>query len=227
MRPGALVLASGPLDPPDWWVPVVPALRDAGFTATAPVDAADTPPFSVGWLASIAQQLNTSQLEDPLVIVGHGSAGPLLPALARAQRAGGRRIGGYVFVDATLPRPGQASHLDLLEAAAPDEADMAHQRLHAPGGLWPEPEQVAMVADAGGAERPPPRSRDHQFWTETLPPAIDWPDAPCAYVHLGYPAAGCGDTGFWARSARSRGWTVHEGADPADGIRDAVSQLPG
>ncbi len=119
-------------------------------------------------------------------------------------------------MDATLPRPGRVNHLELLEAASPTEAETAHQQLHAPGGLWPDPAEDTLA-----------RARDHQFWTETLPPAIDWPDAPCAYVHTGAPTTGCGDTSFWARSARSRGWAVYESADTADGIQDAVAQLPG
>lgn len=210
-----LILVSGPVDAPDWWAPAAAALGGSGLPVTAPQDMSDEPLFAVSWIASVAQSLHTAAVNDQLVMVAHGGAGPLLPALARTQRAGGRRVGGYVFVDATLPRPGATTHLDLLRAAAPDEANLAHDRLHEPGGTWP------------GEPLPPgARPRDHQFWTETLPPAIDWPDAPCAYVWTGESAAGCGDTAFWARSARSRGWPVTEDADVVSAVRQAVSHLP-
>ncbi|NED95792.1 hypothetical protein G1H11_10755 [Phytoactinopolyspora alkaliphila] len=187
----------------------------------------------------MAQHLQLAAPADPLVVVGHGSAGPLLPALARTQRAGGRHIAGYVFVDATLPRPGPTSHLDLLKAAAPDEERLAHEHLHAPGGVWPalaDSEKpfpgesrgtVPHTAQGPAQGLPQARPRDHQFWSETLPPAIDWPDAPCAYVHTGQPAPGCGDVDFWARSARSRGWPVTEEPDPLQGVRASLDHLPG
>lgn len=211
-----LVLVSGPLDAPGWWDVATPALSSFDLPVTAPQDLSDGPLFGVSWIASVAQSLHASGVDGPLVMVAHGCAGPLLPALARTQRAGGRQIGAYVFVDATLPRPGPTTHLDLLRAAAPAEADRAHDRLHEPGGTWPEEPAPSGV-----------RPRDHQFWTETLPPAIDWPDAPCAYVRTGEPAAGCGDTAFWARSARSRGWPVTEDADVVSAVRQAIGQLPG
>jgi hypothetical protein len=176
----------------------------------------------------VAQHLQMTTPLDPLVVVGHGSAGPLLPALARSQRAGGRHIGGYVFVDATLPRPGPTSHLDLLRAAAPDEEGTAHEHLHVPGGLWPAmPHSGGAPLQAESPTTPQSRPRDHQFWYETLPPALDWPDAPCAYVRTGRPAAGCGDLEFWARSARSRGWPVIEETNPVTGVRASLDHLPG
>ncbi|NDL60460.1 hypothetical protein [Phytoactinopolyspora mesophila] len=215
MKPGALVLVTGPVDPVDWWAATQRELAGTGLAILAPRDGAAPPLFGVSWIASVAQALNTSALDDPLALVAHGTAGPLLPALARAQRAAGRHVGGYIFVDATLPRPGTTSHLDLLRAAAPAEADVVHERLHESGGLWP-------ADPAGGV-----RQHDHQFWTETLPPAIDWPDAPCIYVRTGQEAPGCGDTAFWARSAGSRGWPVIEETDVTAGLARALDQLPG
>ncbi|WP_166347538.1 hypothetical protein [Phytoactinopolyspora limicola] len=215
MHPGALVLVTGPTDPTDWWAGAATELSEAGLPVHTPRDHSRAPLFGVSWIASVAQQLNTSELDGPLVIAGHGTAGPLLPALARAQRAGGRQVAGYVFVDATLPRPGTASHLELLRAAAPHAADEAHERLHDGERIWPVP-----------AEPPGTRPRDHQFWTETLPPAIDWPDAPCTYVSTGHPAPGCGDITFWARSARARGWPVVDDADIPAAVHRALRHLP-
>jgi hypothetical protein len=214
VKPGALVLVTGPVDPAEWWAAAQRELSGSGVSVIAPQDTAAPPLFGVSWIASVAQTLNTSSLPDPLVLAGHGTAGPLLPALARAQRAAGRQIGGYVFVDATLPRPATPSHRDFLRAAAPAAADSVHEQLHQPDGVWP--------ADPLNGER----QHDHRFWTETLPPAIDWPDAPCAYVRTGRPAPGCGDTSFWARSARSRAWPVVEETDAVAGVVEALDRLP-
>lgn len=212
MRPGALVLLSGPLDSPDWWASAAGALSRSGHTVLTPRAGADVPPYAVGWLASAAGSLHAAAPQGPLVFVGHGSAGPLLPALARTQRVAGRRTGGYVFVDATLPRAGQPSHLDLLGAADAGLGSSAHDALHEPAGLWPP-----------DAARPQP----HDFWTEPLPMAVDWPDAPCAYLSTGSGSTGAGEIDFWSRSARARGWAVAENPDVVAGLTELVLSMPG
>lgn len=171
-------------------------------------------PHGIAWVAAHAAALHRSggwgTSDAPLVLVGHGTAGPLLPALARTQRSAGRKVTGYVFIDATLPRPGVTTHLDLLRAAAPEDADAAHEHLHGDGATWP--------ADAA-------RPGDHDLWTDPLPPPIDWPDAPCAYVATPAAAPGCGPIGFWARSAAARAWTVRELPDDDEGLASALADL--
>lgn len=131
-------------------------------------------------------------------------AGPLLPALARTQRAARRQVGGYIFVDASLPRAGQQSHLDLLRAADPDAAERIHADLH---------------DDAGHA---------HELWTEPLPPAIDWPDAPCGYIRTGAEGAATGPPEWWARSAEQRGWLVDRtGRELITTLRETIDRLAG
>ncbi len=210
--PGTVVLVPAPLDPVSAWADVAARLP---YDTVAPSGSAERPPYAVGWVASVAGPLHAAAPRAPLVVTGSGTAGPLLPALARTQRAAGRRIGGYVFVDATLPRPGAPSHLDLLRAADPGSADAAHDALHESGAVWPR--------DAG-------RPRDHDFWTERLPPAPDWPDAPCVYVSTGGVVPGVGPVDFWARSARSRGWPVRAvgaGDDLAAVLAQVIADLPG
>jgi hypothetical protein len=149
----------------------------------------------------------------PLVLVGHATAGPLLPALARTQRATRRLVGGYVFVDATLPRPGQQTHLELLRAADSGTADRIHAELH---------DEAVDVPDA------PPLMTDHAFWSEPLPAAIDWPDAPCAYVRSGREVLGTGPTSWWARSAESRGWIVDDTSrELGEALMDVIDRLAG
>ena len=210
MRPGTVILVSGPADAPDHWQRM--NLDLPGSEIVTPLSDDTGRPYAVAWIAAVARPLHTLELRGPLVMVGHGTAGPLLPALARTQRAAGNVIGGYVFVDASLPRPGSPSHLDLIRAADQDLADAAHTALHEPGHLWPP--------DA-------PRPRDHEFWAEKLPVAPDWPDAPCAYVHTGAGAPGTGPTDFWARSARSRDWAVWEDTMDTRLLAAVVDALPG
>jgi hypothetical protein len=200
MRPGTVVLVTGPLDPPDRWAATAVQLRHAGYHVVAPDVTPTGPPYAVGWVAGAAGPLHAAAVATPIVLVGHGTAGPLLPALARTQRAARRQVGGYVFVDATLPRAGPQSHLELLRAADPEGADQIHAGLH--GG-----EQVGPSDDThDAADVPDPAA--HDLWTEPLPPAIDWPDAPCGYVQTGADGAATGPLDWWARSAEQRGWLV-------------------
>ncbi|WP_053204854.1 hypothetical protein [Jiangella muralis] len=211
MQPGAVVVVSGPLGP--WAGGPRPSSVPYPVVVAAPV--AERRPYAVSWLADAARRLLAATPASPLVLVAHGTAGPLLPALARAQRAAGRRVGGYVFADATLPRPGAPSHLDLLRAADGPAADAAHDALHGSGAVWPPD-----AAHPG----------DHDFWTERLPPAPDWPDAPCGYLHTGAAVPGVGPGGFWARSAAARGWPVHTmagGDDVTAALAGVIDALPG
>lgn len=213
MRPGTVVLVPGPVDPPDWWSDPAGELVAAGHHVVAPQLAVEAPPYAVSWVAAAARPLHASDVPTPIVLVGRGTAGPLLPTLARTQRAARRHIGGYVFVDAALPRAGVQTHLDLLRAADPDAAETVHDALH--GGTAPD------LVDH-------PLAADHGFWTEQLPPAIDWPDSPCAYVRTGAPEPAIGSAEWWARSAAQRGWLVDEsGGELSTVLADVLDRLPG
>lgn len=218
-----VALLAGPTDRRSYWEPVAAAWpAGAGRVVSAVPDVAGHRPFGVAWVAAHASALHRTggwgRSNAPLVLVAHGTAGPLLPALARTQKSAGRHIAGYVFVDATLPRPGTSTHLDLLRAAAPDEAEAAHHQLHEDGATWP------VEADRPG---------DHEFWTESLPPVIDWPDAPCAYLATKNRVPATGPIDFWARSASARAWTVREvdgapqGDELAGVLSDLIGSLPG
>lgn len=212
MRPGTVVLVPGPLDPPDWWAGIAVELGRSAHHVVSPQVIAAAPPYAVGWVAGAARPLHAAELPQPMVLVAHGTAGPLLPALARTQRAARRQIAGYVFVDSALPRQGRQSHLDLLRAADPDAADRLHDDLH--------------DTSRQPGSRPP--AADHEFWTEPLPPAIDWPDAPCAYIRTGTPDPAIGPTRWWARSAARRGWTVDEsGGELGPTLAEVIDRLAG
>lgn len=133
------------------------------------------------FVAQTALQLHRSVDQGPLALLGHGLAGPFLPALARTQRVAGRAVNGYVFVDAVLPRPGGGTLRELLAAPSGQE-EAGRER-----GAFAIPE--AAVLD------------------QRLPPAPDWPDAPCGFVQTEQPSPVVGRE-FWARSAARRDWPV-------------------
>ena len=208
VRPGSLVLLHSPLVGPQSWGRLADVLAVRGESVTVPaVPADDLPPYAHRYVASAAQALAVANLVMPLVLVGHSGAGPLLPQVAVAARAGGRRVGGYVFLDAGVPRPG-ASRLALLKSEDPDLAAELVAHLDTGGRFpeWSEADLAAEVPDVG--ERAAllasvcPRGRD--FFTEPLPMPADWPDAPCGYLRLS-PAYD-----VVAGRARARGWPVAE-----------------
>jgi hypothetical protein len=213
MRPGTLVLLHSPLTGTAAWGALPGALRAAGYATLVPEMAADTgPPYAQRYVMEAAAALNTAGPEAPVVLVGHSGAGPLLPQVGFAQRSARRQVGGYVFLDAMLPRPagpdGPPTRLALLH----DEDDaLAHDLDHdlRDGGTfpaWTDDDLADEVPDdeARHALLASLRPRGRDFFTETLPFPGDWPDAPCAYLRTS--AA----YDVHARTAQHRGWPVHE-----------------
>ncbi|MFC4912452.1 hypothetical protein [Actinomadura gamaensis] len=106
MTPGTLVLLHTPRANAGTWGDLPEMLRSYGFDVVTP----DVPELDgAGYVARASLIIAATAPDIPLVLVGHGSAGPLLPALAAAQRAAHRPVGAYVFVDASLPRPLRAT----------------------------------------------------------------------------------------------------------------------
>jgi hypothetical protein len=115
MDPGTVVLLHSPLVGVEGWGALPEALRRSGVTVLAVrVDGDDRPPYAGRYVAQAAARVLEVLPEPaaPLVLAGHSGAGPLLPAVGAALRAGGRPAGGYLFCDAGLPLPA-ASRLDL------------------------------------------------------------------------------------------------------------------
>jgi hypothetical protein len=221
-------LLHSPLTTSAAWGRVGEELLLCGIDGVVEVNVADdeVAPYAQRYVAGAAQQLAARLdhvqrpctdppvpvdpidfTDQPLVLVGHSGAGPLLAQVAFARHALGRPVSGYVFVDAGLPRTQNLhSRLDLMGLEDPDFAGQLRAHLES-GGCFPDWSEADLIDavpnDASraaliGSLRP----RGLAFFAEELPLVHDWPDAPVGYLRLseGYrqPAA----------TARRRGWRV-------------------
>jgi thioesterase domain-containing protein len=222
MDAGTLVLLHSPLVGVASWGTLPEALGRAGAGAVAvAVGGDDRPPFARRYVDEAVAGTLTADPPGPLVLVGHSGAGPLLGAVGAGLAAAGRPAGGYLFCDAGLPRDG-ATRLELLAAEDPEMAAAFRAELER-GGRFPEwgdaalaplvPDPAARAALIGSL-----RPRDLAFFTEPLPPAPGWPDAPCGLLRLS------GAYDHWAAAAVARGWPTasldaghfHPLADPGE-----------
>lgn len=200
--PGTLVLLASPVLAPGSWAELPDALEAADPSIEVldvVVTDDDQPPFGQRYVTAVVLAARAASPRVPLVLVAHDAAGPLVPAIGRALRDAGHRVGAYVFVDADLPGPGRPSRLDLLRRDTDGRAVVL---------------EAVLATGAGYPDRGPGgvgvRSRDRAFFDEPLPTGEDWPDAPCGYLrtsaHRGAPA----------RRVRARGWPVVEVGSAAD-----------
>jgi hypothetical protein len=245
MEPGTVVLLHSPLVGVESWGTLPGALRRGGAAALAVrVDRDDRPPYARRYAEQAAAAVLAAVPEPvpPPVLAGHSGAGPLLPPVAAALRARGRPAGGYLFCDAGLPPDGGpagpeagppvggTTRLDLLAEEDPAMAAGFRGELEAgarfPG--WSDRDLEPLVPDpaARAALVACLRPRGLDFFTEPLPPAAGWPDAPCGYLRLSaaYDA--------WLQQARALGWPTasleaghfHALVDP-DGLAAALLAL--
>jgi pimeloyl-ACP methyl ester carboxylesterase len=212
----ALVLAHSPLTGPEAWGALPDELRRRGHRVVV-VDVLDddASPYASRYVARAALQVLDACGDARTVLVGHSGAGYLLPVLGVARRSARAPVTAYVFLDAGLPPSRPMSRLDLLRAEAPELADDLGPHL-AGGGSFPDwsdddlaelvPDDALRAALVAGL-----RPRGADFFSEPLPVAPDWPDAPCGYLRLspGYDAP--------ARLAGQRGWPRVLGPDDRPG----------
>ena len=226
-----MVLLHSPLVGVRSWGTLPEALRRGGMDAVAvAVDGDDRAPFAERYVSgAVAGVVGAGGLVEPLVLVGHSGAGPLLGAVGNGLRAVGRPAGGYLFCDAGLPEAG-ANRLDLLAAEDSEMAAAFRVELER-GGRFPTwsdanlelvvPDPAARAALVGSL-----RPRGLAFFTEPLPAAAGWPDAPCGYLRL----SAVYDR--WAEAAAAMGWPTgwldaghfHPLVDP-DGVAAALLDL--
>ena len=129
MTPGTLVLLHAPNTGSAAWGDLPETLRSYGLDVIAP-DVAEG--AGSRYVARASLIIAATAPATPLVLAAHGAAGPLLPAVALAQRAAHRAVGGYLFVDADLPRPAQARDHDHG-----DDHEAPHEHVPSPPD-WPD-----------------------------------------------------------------------------------------
>ena len=196
------VLVHSPLVGPFSWSLVADELGTRGYSVALPtLPRARRGPYWRLHAGAVAGQV--ADVGDPLVLVGHSGACPLLPAIRTAIDG---TISAYVLVDGDLPlAPGTGgSRIDLLREASPVLADELEALLAAGGSFptWGDQDLREEIPDERVRARvvAEVRPQVRQFWTEALPAIPGWPDVPCGYLELSphYAAA--------AARARDQGW---------------------
>ena len=146
------------------WDEVVAGLRAGGHDALA------LTPLGVGERAahtgvSIEDQVDDvvarlREQDEPVVLVGHSGAGPVVAAAAERARDA---VSALVLVD-TGPLPGDVSHLDFV---GPEQAAAIRHTLAANAGRYPMPARAELGPTTGGIDEATfaavQRARVHRF----------------------------------------------------------------
>ena len=200
-----LVLVHSPLVGRGTWQPVADNLAAAGYPVTVP-DLAGAIAAGPPYHQRLAQVIAGSAAGEPVILIGHSRAGPLL---ATAGMMLGERARGYIFVDTRLPAPGRSWMDTVQPALAARLREMADPQGWLPP--WPQwwggdaelaallPDRAVRLDFTAGCPRLP-----MALVEETYPPAPGWPNAPCGYLQLS--EAYGGD----AARARELGWPVRQ-----------------
>lgn len=200
------VLIHSPLVGGLTWSLVADQMRQQGQKVALPTlkDVPNsTEPFWKQHADSVAQALRYIPKNEPLILVAHSGAGPLLPIIRQGIA---NPIDAYVFVDAGIPHNG-ATRLDLMQSEDPEWANQFEQSLQRGEQFptWSSEDLREIVPDENlrkqlVAELHP---RGLNFFTEPIPVFDGWPDAPCVYILFSPP---------YVRTeiqARQNGWKTH------------------
>jgi len=199
-----LVLVHSPLVGCGTWEPVARDLAGDGYTVVVPDLAATVmagPPYHQRQARVIADCADGQ----PVVLIAHSGAGPLLSAAGMML---GEKARSYVFVDAGLPTPGRSWMQTVPADLAAQVRDMADPQGWLPpwSRWWGDEELAALVPD--------PATRQHfaagcprlplAMFEEIHPPAPGWPAAPGGYLQL--------SEAYEDEAARARGlgWPVRQ-----------------
>jgi len=197
-----LLLVHSPLVGCASWELVAAGLAGRGYEVSVP-DLSGTVVAGPPYCSRQAEVIARSASGQPVILIGHSGAGPVLAA---AGDLVGKGVRGYLFVDAGLPIPGQTWMDTVPDELAARVREMADARGWLPSwprwwgeevlaGLLPDPEaRRRFVAGC------PPLPLG--MFEEVHPPVPQWPDAPAAYLQL--------SEAYEDQAARARelGWPV-------------------
>jgi pimeloyl-ACP methyl ester carboxylesterase len=180
-----LLLVHSPLVGRGSWEPVATDLVGRGYEVGVP-DLSSTVTAGPPYCARQAEVIARSASGQPVILIGHSGAGPLLAAAGGLVGAGVR---GYLFVDAGLPIPGQ-TWMDTVPAElAAQVREMADAQGWVPpwSRWWGEETLAELLPD-------PQVRRDFAAGCPPLPLAMfeevhppvppRWTDTPAAYLQL-------------------------------------------
>ena len=178
-----LLLVHSPLVGRESWELVAADLAGHGREVAVP-DLTGTVAAGPPYCAAQAKVIAREAAGQPVILIGHSGAGPLLAAAGELIDD----VRGYVFVDAGLPAPGQA----WMETVPPELAAQLREMADPEGWLPPWSRWWGDEALAGLLPDPDTRRRfaagcprlPLAMFEEVHPPAPRWPAAPCAYLRL-------------------------------------------
>lgn len=179
-----VALLPSPLCGPTTWQPVAHELEAAGHAAL-PLDCGDDGRAPYWRSAADRAARRIDEHGEPVFLVGHSGAGPLLAEIGRRTD----RLRGLVFVDAGLPLAG--SRLDAMRTEDAEFAGEFAQLLDCGQRYpnWTDAVLRDLIPDEGMRSRfvAELRPRGADFFTERLPdPPPGW-DETAAYLLLSPP----------------------------------------
>ncbi|QVQ51895.1 alpha/beta fold hydrolase [Spiractinospora alimapuensis] len=171
-----VVLVHSPLVGPSSWRRVAALLRARGWGGVVPTLSHvfdDAPPFGSRLAAAVAA---AGHGEEPVVLVAHSGAGPILPQAAALVTA---PVRGAIYVDAQLPRPG-LSWLDTAPAELVDHLrELATGDRLPPWNEWFPPHAIRELL-------PDPRTRT-EFCAELPAVPFSYFEEPASPRHVAVP----------------------------------------
>jgi hypothetical protein len=198
------VLVPNPALGPATWAPTAAALRAHGRDVLLPplTGLADAdPPYWLHAVRGVAATVEAAAGDRPLVVVAHGSAGLLVPALvANAPRV----IAACLFVDAPLPlREG------WMAVTPPDVRGFLRARAEQgrlpPWTQWWQPDDAAALFPDERTRALIEEQEPHlplAYFEEPVPAPAGWDERPCGYLWFSETFGPAAD------DAHARGWPV-------------------
>jgi len=200
------VLIHSPLVGGLTWALVANKMRERGLQVVVPLlkDSPDSnEPYWKQHTESAVQALAGIPKEQPVILVGHSGAGPLLPAIRESLP---NPIHAYIFVDAGIASDG-ASRLDLMKSEDLEWAKDLQEELehgeHFPN--WISDDLRTIIPDVKLRDQlvAEIRPRRLDFFSEPIPVFNGWPDAPCIYIKFSDAYQ------KYAAYAMNSGWQTH------------------